>query len=174
MTQNQTGLQTHLAEQKNMSQDMAKRIRTMQQDQKKMGQAINQKQQAREKRSRDVAKRVSTLEKSLGHVDQTVSSLQTNLVSQVTELTKVMKALQVQGGAQITQLTDDMKAFNGTLKQIQATQSNLARRIDQVGVNQAQQSKGFLTALEKLHKQTQPISTGKPVEGESQDVDIVK
>ncbi len=171
---NQAGLQNGLSDQRDMSQDMAKQIKLMKQDQANMSQTMDQQQQAWEDQRGDLAKRVAALEDSLGHVDQNVSSLQTNLVAQITELTKVMKALQVQGGAQIAQLTDDMKAFNGTLKQIQATQANLARRIDQVGVNQAQQSSGFLTALEKLQPQTQPISTSKPVEEASQDVDIVK
>jgi chromosome segregation ATPase len=170
----QAGLQDGLSDQKNMSQDMAEQIGRMQQDQTKMSQTMDQQQQAWQGQSGDLAKRVAALEESLGHVDQNVSSLQTNLVSQITELTKVMKALQAQGGAQIAQLTDDMKAFSGTLKEIQATQSNLARRIDQVGTNQAQQSKGFLTALEKLQKQTQPASAIDPVEVEPQDVDVVK
>ena len=87
-----------------------------------------------------------------------------------------MTALQAQGGTQIDQLTADMKAFSGAFEQIQASQSALARRIGQVGVNQTQQSKEFLTALEKLQKQTQNVSVIEPVEVEVevQDVDVVK
>ena len=85
-----------------------------------------------------------------------------------------MKALQAQGGIQIAQLTDDMKAFSGTFKEIQSAQSALARRIDQVGANQTQQNKEFLTVLEKLRKQAQPVSAIKPVELEAEDVDVVK
>ncbi|MCP4453164.1 MAG: hypothetical protein GY809_17015 [Planctomycetes bacterium] len=172
--ESQAGLQDGLSDQKNMSTEMARQIERMQQGQTRMGQTMDQQQEAWRDQNGELAKRVAALEESLGHVDQNVSSLQTNLVSQITELTRVMKALQLQGGAQIAQLTDDMKAFNGTLKQIQATQSNLAKRIDQVGVNQAQQSIGFLTALEKLQKQTQPASAADPVEVESQEVDVVK
>ena len=86
----------------------------------------------------------------------------------------MMTALQAQGGTQIAQLTADMKAFRGAFEQIQATQSALARRIDQVGVTRTEQSKQFLTALEKLQKQTQNVSAIEPVEVEVQDVDVVK
>ena len=153
---------------------MGEQIKLMQQDQATMSQTMDQQQQVWKDQSGDLANRVAALEESVGQVDQNVSSIQINLVSQITELTKVMKALQTQGGAQIAQLTADMKAFGGTLEQIQATQSNLASRIDQVGANQTQQSKGFITALEKLQKQTQRVSDSEPVEVEPEDVGVVK
>ena len=173
---NQAGLQDRLADQRSVSQGLAQQIKLMQQDQSSISQTMDQRQQAWEDQAQDLAKRVAALEGSLGNVDQSVSSLQTNLVSQITELTKVMKALQEQGGAQITQLTADMKDFSRTLEQIRTTQSSLAKRVDQVGSDQAQQSKEFLTALEKLQKQTQNVSATKPVEVEVevQDVDVVK
>jgi hypothetical protein len=176
ISKDQAGLQDRVADQRNASLDMAQQMKLVQQDQSKISQTMDQRQQAWKNQTQDLAKRVVALEESLGNVDENVSSLQTNLVSQITELTKVMTALQAQGGMQIDQLTTDMKAFSGVFEQIQATQSALARRIDQVGVNQTQQSKEFLTALEKLQKQTQNVSAIEPVEVEVevQDVDVVK
>ena len=174
VNENQAGLRNRLADQKGVSQDMAKQIKVMQADQARISQSMDQKQQAWEDQTEDLAERVAALEKSLGHVDENVSSLQTNLVSQITELTKVMKVLQEQGGAQIAQLTTDMKAFNGALKQIQATQSTLARRIDEVGASQSQQGKAFLTALERLQKQAKGVSSVEPGEVECKEVDVVK
>jgi chromosome segregation ATPase len=170
----QTGLKDGLTAQKNTSQDIASQIQALQMDQTKISQAIDQRQKAWSGQTQALAERAAELEKSLGQVDDNVSSLQTNLVSQITELTLVLKSLQAQDGARRAQLAEDMKAFSDTLKQIQTAQMTLAARVEQVDAYQKQQSREFLSALEKSKKETDKNATVLPAETEVKEVEVVK
>ncbi len=154
--------------------DLVVQLEAIRENQSKLAQAMAGNQQAAQSQTKDISQRADALENGLGHDHENISSLQTNLIAQITELTRVMQALQVQGGGQITQLSVDMKAFKGTLLQIKATQSALAKRFNQVDVNQTKRNKECLSLLEKLQKQTHHGLDDPSVEAESEEVDVVK